>query len=88
MSRVISVSVVTAAAAGEALFPPKLIQLALGYPIGFCPTGALAAGLTAGHFIALGHGLSKHREVSVPPGTLLVGPKRWVRDSEALSPSC
>jgi len=54
VSRLALVFVVTAAAVGEALFPPKLIQVALGYPIRFCPAGALASAITAGHFIALG----------------------------------
>jgi fructose-specific phosphotransferase system IIC component len=54
MSRLFLASVVTSAAVGEALFPPKLIQVALGFPLSFCPSGALAAGIIAGHFIALG----------------------------------
>ena len=54
MSRLLVLTVVIAASVGEALFPLKLIQVALGYPFDFCPTGALALGIVAGHLVAVG----------------------------------
>jgi hypothetical protein len=54
MSRLFLGSVVTTAAIGEAPFPPKLIQVALGFPFSLCPSGALAPGITAAHFTAVG----------------------------------
>ena len=53
MSRLVLAAAIPAAF-GEAVLRPKLIQVALGYPLSFCPKGILATAITAGHFIALG----------------------------------
>ena len=53
MSRLFLASVATAAAVGEAILPLKLIRIALGFPPSLCPSGALAAAIIVGHFVAL-----------------------------------